>query len=118
MTLHLHITHAILLYTLLCVCMCAYRLVHESAGAERGKQHDVYCSFALHFMTPMAGALAELGASLAANNPRDPPVSASPSTGVPGAGVSTHWAFCVGDGSSCLCSKPFTPGDPQDHPAS
>ena len=105
-----------------CVCVCAcvraYRLVRVSAGAGRGKQHNVYCSSALHFMTPTAGALAELGAGLAANNPRDPPVSASLSTGVIGSRVTTHWAFYVGDGSSCLCSEHFTPDDPQDHPAS
>ena len=108
----------ILYYTYLCVCVRAYRRVHVSAGAERGKQHNVYCSSTLHFMTPMSGALAELRAGLAAINPRDPPVSASHGTGVIGARVTTHWAFYVGDGSSCLCSKHFTPGDPQDHPAS
>ena len=108
----------ILYYTYLCVCVRAYRLVHVSSRAERGKQHNVYCSSTLHFMTPMSGALAELRAGLAAINPRDPPVSASLSTGVIGARVTTHWAFYVGDGSSCLCSKHFTPGDPQDNPAS
>lgn len=102
----------------MCVCARSYRLVRVSAGAGRGKQHNVYCSFTLHFMTPMAGALAELGAGLPANNPRDPPVSAFLNTGVIGACVTTHWAFYVGDLSSCLCSKHFTPGDPQDHPAS
>lgn len=83
----------ILYYTYLCVCVRAYRRVHVSAGAERGKQHNVYCSSTLHFMTPMSGALAELRAGLAAINPRDPPVSASLGTGVIGARVTTHWLF-------------------------
>lgn len=118
MTLCLHITHAILLYTLLCVCMCAYRLVHVSAGAERGKQYNVYRSFTLHFMTPWQGLLLNLELAWLPTTPRNPPVSASLSTGVIGGGVTRNLAFYVGDGSSCLCSKHFTPGDSQGHPAS